>query len=126
MSEYPVLLNITPDSRLAASLAWEPKAAKSIPVIYLIHCEGRIKVGIASSLAHRIGNIQSSCPFQIDLLASYTPDDPKADERMLHLMLEAHWVRGEWFHPPRQVIRVTIDLISSFAGSTVTKAGRRF
>lgn len=126
MSAFDPQLNITPDSRLARSLAWEPKHVKPPTVLYLVHCLGRIKIGITSNLRNRMMSIQTGCPFRVTLLASFTPDDPRADERMIHRMLEAHWIRGEWFHPPKSVITSTVELIASFPTSAVTASGRRF
>lgn len=55
-----------------------------------------IKIGYAgNSLEKRIKSIQTSCPFQLELI--YAKNGSLKDEKSIHLELEEHRGQGEWF-----------------------------
>ena len=65
--------------------------------IYLVHCEGFYKIGIATNLRKRVSNIQTSNPFKVTLVAYTKTENVFADELELHELFKDKRVRGEWF-----------------------------
>ena len=54
-----------------------------------------VKIGRAKSVGHRLNEIQTHSPFELEVLAVANYGD--AAERIIHQYLEAQWERGEWF-----------------------------
>lgn len=73
-----------------------------------------IKIGKSTSFKQRLSNIQSGCPFELDLWLSIRT--PKADEieSLLHKRLRHINLRGEWFKPQTS----HLDELSEFFRST--------
>lgn len=68
-----------------------------VAYVYVIRAGEFIKVGIARNLAKRIDQMQTGCPYEIEVLRAWPCSDPYAYERKLHHMLRAYRYRGEWF-----------------------------
>ena len=69
--------------------------------IYFIKVEGRdiFKIGItAKNVKSRIANIQTSCPYPIELYATYESDDYENEEAELHERFKDRQTSGEWFN----------------------------
>ena len=66
-------------------------------MLYVIRAVGTdwVKVGKANSPRRRLATLQTAIP--IDLVLVATADWPDEDERVMHGILLAHHIRGEWF-----------------------------
>lgn len=59
---------------------------------------GYIKIGITNHLKRRLANIQTGCPFQVEILAYTFPmDDARPYESMMHDIFSSYNTNGEWF-----------------------------
>jgi hypothetical protein len=65
--------------------------------VYAIECHGFVKVGVATSIAARMNQLQVGCPFELHLLTKWRSSDAIGQERRLHAMLKPFEERGEWF-----------------------------
>ena len=72
--------------------------------IYMVECEGFIKIGVASNVQDRLANMQTGCPFPLVLLTSFVSACPYEDEESIHALLEEYRVRGEWFRLPEPMV----------------------
>jgi len=68
--------------------------------IYFIQCGHFTKIGIAVDIKERIRLFQIGNPVKLELLKSFTTVRPFRHESDLHLLLDRHSVRGEWFQLP--------------------------
>ena len=66
---------------------------------------GPIKIGFTTSPPHlRMSYLQTGCPLKLRLLGSLPGTD--AAERKLHRRFEKWWIRGEWFEPTDELMRL--------------------
>lgn len=65
--------------------------------IYVIQCQGFVKIGIADNPKKRLSELQVGCPFKLELVRAFASRDPRRDEKSLHHSLGKHHERGEWF-----------------------------
>lgn len=68
--------------------------------VYLMECEGFIKIGLSRDPRARLINIQSSTPFEVSiraLISPILPCDARSLESYLHTVFSDFRVRGEWF-----------------------------
>ena len=72
--------------------------------VYLLKCQGIYKVGYAKNLKSRIGTIQTSNPFPVELVDSFPSEFPVIDEKNIHDKLSKYLVQGEWFKIPKHMI----------------------
>lgn len=80
-------------------------------LVYFIQAgesSGPIKIGIANDPNRRIVLMQTCCPLELRLLLA-VPGSERHEER-LHQLLKAHRIRGEWFEPHADVLRVMAEL----------------
>lgn len=63
--------------------------------VYFIGGEGRVKIGFANNVAKRLSALQTSCPFELRLLASFQGKMKR--EREFHERFAALRMSGEWF-----------------------------
>lgn len=70
--------------------------------VYFVLARGAnaVKIGIAGDLERRLAAMQVACPLVLELLA--TVEYPRrvmavAAERRIHVVLEDHNLRGEWY-----------------------------
>lgn len=63
--------------------------------IYVIDCDGFIKIGYSTDPRGRLSNLRVSSPLEITVLRVI--EGTVADERELHNRFAAQRVRGEWF-----------------------------
>ena len=74
------------------------EVTKSRSVLYLVECEGWVKVGIAGDVYQRLSDIQAHNPLECLLLAYWRSDNARAEERAIHAKLYTLCARrGEWF-----------------------------
>ena len=66
-------------------------------MIYVISAANTeyVKVGLAKNPISRMRLLQTGIPWKLVLLASADWHD--SEERRIHRLLGAYWVRGEWF-----------------------------
>ena len=67
--------------------------------LYVAYCKGYAKIGITEAVKTRIAGMQSGCPFQIELLRSWSltkSDAIEAESKALLSLDSAHWF-GDWF-----------------------------
>lgn len=73
------------------------KASKPVDIrsLYAMRCEHAVKFGVAIKPLDRLADMQVSCPFKIELIASIRCDTKM--ETIVHKALASDWIRGEWF-----------------------------
>lgn len=74
--------------------------------VYFIKCQQFVKVGIAYNPQTRLIQMQTGCPFKLEMLHCYPCEDALVAERMLHKKYGQHWERGEWFAMPESEIEL--------------------
>ena len=82
-----------------------------LPMVYVLTTPNfqYLKIGKSRDFKQRLVNIQSGCPFDLDLwLAIRTPKPSKVECRLHALMKHAH-VRGEWFSPKPRDLDYLLD-----------------
>lgn len=71
--------------------------------VYFIQAEtGPIKIGVASDVRKRLGNLRGASPVPLTLLLSIS-GGPMA-EYSFHHKFRAHRLHGEWFHPHPDIL----------------------
>ncbi len=85
---------------------------------------GPTKIGIAGNPQARLSNLQTSCPFAIELYATLSlPRELAAvTEQLAHEAFESHRLQGEWFdiaplHGAIGVLDLARDVIRELAPS---------
>ena len=76
----------------------QPRPSIHVPkqgYIYVIDCDGFIKIGYSTDPRGRLSNLRVASPLEITVLRVI--EGTVADERELHNKFVAHRVRGEWF-----------------------------
>lgn len=75
-------------------------------MIYFIQMndDGPIKIGVANDLSARLSNLQCGNPYPLKLLGCLTGGYKK--EKELHEQFKEHRMRGEWFHPSEELLRL--------------------
>lgn len=68
-----------------------------IGMVYLIKCGEFYKIGRTNKLSHRLADLQSSNPSQIELIHYWKNEDNYALEKLFHTEVKTLQVRGEWF-----------------------------
>jgi hypothetical protein len=80
--------------------------------IYFAECmvdRGPIKIGLASDVGRRLGEVQVGCPYPIELMG--TLPGGRAGEVVLHRLFAAFKIHGEWFWPDAIVLRTIRSLL---------------
>ena len=76
--------------------------AKKKGYVYFIKVKGKdlFKIGITkqSNVVNRVANIQSSCPYLIELHSYYSSEDCEKEEVELHDRFKDKRTHGEWFN----------------------------
>ena len=60
-----------------------------------------IKIGKANDVEKRLKQLQTSCPYELELL-SYIPGDESL-EKDIHKKFSEYRHRGEWFMPKKEI-----------------------
>jgi hypothetical protein len=68
--------------------------------VYIIQCHDFVKVGFADNVSTKLSNLQSGCPYELRLLASWKVEAAAIAESKLHRLWERYEIRGEWFKVP--------------------------
>jgi hypothetical protein len=77
--------------------------------VYLIGCHDFVKVGFTDKVAIRLSSLQTGCPYELKLLASFPSDCMERDERRLKGLWKRFEVRGEWFQVPTGELAFAIN-----------------
>ena len=83
-------------------------------VIYFIQCgkNGPIKIGKTSrKLSIRLSNMQTDCPYKLKCIWLYRGDE--YTEETIHKKFKSEHIRGEWFHPSKQLLQFIEDNLSN-------------
>jgi len=78
--------------------------------VYFIRAKGTdlYKIGKTTvSVEKRVSSIQTGCPHELEVVASYDTNDPSRDEAMEHDLHQAFHHKGEWFKLPPEKARET-------------------
>jgi hypothetical protein len=70
--------------------------------VYFIACGDFIKIGVSANPPRRVAELQSSSPFDIELLGDFTGD--AQDELRIQGKFAKHHVRGEWFRKHNDIL----------------------
>lgn len=92
--------NIVSKSELKKVYDCDNKFKKGSGYVYIVHCKGSdlYKIGISKSKPNnRLSNLQSGCPFELDMIHIGLCDHYGLLESEIHKRYSKHRVRGEWF-----------------------------
>ena len=69
------------------------------PVVYVLNTKGFefVKIGFAKNLKQRMSNIQSGCPYEINLFTCAHAPNYREVEKYLHNYFSGFNSYGEWF-----------------------------
>lgn len=87
-------------------------ATKRTARVYLIGCEGCVKIGVSTYGESRIEALQTGNPFELYLIAEAEFTDAFAVEKHLHATYSKYRIRGEWFKIPPPVMQELMPLFS--------------
>jgi hypothetical protein len=92
------------------ALRTQSTATEAKSYVYAIRrgTDGPIKIGVTTNLASRLATLQTATPEPLNVVA-LIPGGTEV-ERMIHLYLREHRIRGEWFAPSEHVLRVVREL----------------
>lgn len=65
--------------------------------LYLIECQGFLKIGVAYDVLRRVAELSTGNPFELKVLAIYGYENAQVVEGSLHQRFSTKQVRGEWF-----------------------------
>jgi len=73
-----------------------------------------IKIGISNNVKKRLAQLQTGCPWRLEVKAMVLRTDADLFEKYLHAHFDAYRIRpdGEWFLPPDDVTDV-VDWVST-------------
>ena len=89
------------------------KKRNTASFLYLVKCEQYTKIGIASDLKKRLGSIQGSTPFTIELLHSSIFDKAVIVEKYLHNKYSKFQKHLEWFLLTEEQISDIVEELST-------------
>ena len=75
--------------------------------LYILSCDGKIKIGITSDFDKRIAALQTGNPSKIVLEYIEERLNPQGAEKYLHRCFGAYRLEGEWFK------NISVDMIRS-------------
>lgn len=65
--------------------------------VYLLKAGPNYKIGIAASVERRATDLQTGCPFPVEIIGQWAHGEVRKIERQLHEMFGHKKIRGEWF-----------------------------
>lgn len=73
----------------------------TMPAVYVLSTPNFefIKIGVSTALKQRLTNIQTACPFEIELWLTIRSPKHKEIEAHLHERMQHCKTKGEWFAP---------------------------
>jgi len=96
--------------RLEHALKYVRYAKPHRGFVYVVKCHEFVKIGIAADVTARVINLQTGNPYDVELIAKASSENPELAEESLHEQLDRFRIRGEWFKiPPKELA----DLVAS-------------
>ena len=122
----PIIRLLTQEEREAKAQAraeWEqghpptqvPRRS-SLQSVYLMSCDGGMKIGIATNVDRRLATIQAMNPLPLSVIHSRAAPFPQHLERYLHKTFEECRIRGEWFNLSDDQVTEAIGIIDTWDG----------
>lgn len=65
--------------------------------LYVLSCNGLLKIGVTSDIDKRIKSLQTGNPHEIKLEYIEERERPEKAERFLHKYFDKNRLKGEWF-----------------------------
>lgn len=96
--------------------------------VYIIHCVGfpYYKIGMTTGVPIiRLAALQTSLPFELDLLAVGKTEDICRSEWELHARFDLWRQRGEWFMFGGETLRLAIEMIQDIDSKFMEPEQRR-
>lgn len=78
-------------------------------MIYAIKADRYTKIGVSKNIENRLSNMQSGCPFKIEVL--FTMDGDYEEEGKIHTQLDFYNTYGEWFDLPFEVDKELLEFL---------------
>jgi hypothetical protein len=78
--------------------------------VYLVSGNGYVKIGKATNVRRRLSSLQTSSPFPLKLLKTWTCNDAVEKENMLHAKYKKYRHKGEWFLLPDEILTELIAM----------------
>jgi hypothetical protein len=79
-----------------------PTSQATSKVVYFLECQDFIKIGVASSLKHRISGFNTVSPYPLVVLAVVSGD--MRTEKLLHRRFASARHKGEWFRKTPELL----------------------
>jgi len=89
--------------------------------LYVIECEGFLKIGLASDVDRRLKSFTTGSPFELSVVYKRVLEHREAArlaERVAHESLHEHHERLEWFSCNKKTAVEACDSAASFAAET--------
>lgn len=82
--------------------------------IYFIQAgvDGPIKIGVTNNVSARLATHQIGNHEELQVLCAIPSSGP-GHERALHKSFARHHIRGEWFHPSPEILRIVETWVGS-------------
>jgi len=68
------------------------------------HKTNLVKIGVSTNIEKRLKQIQTSCPYKIELFEKANVKDAFGHERALHNQYKKFKLKGEWFLLPDWIL----------------------
>ena len=88
---------------------------KNSDLLYLLKANNYYKIGIASDVINRIGQLQTGCMFKIELIDCWTINNPYKLEIKLHTLFSNKRMIGEWFNLNDEDIKYIMETIAKLS-----------
>lgn len=82
-----------------------PKPEKTYDdFVYLVHASGHWKLGVSQNVEQRLRELQTGCPFRVEIVKFWKSEQAAKVERALHRRFAEHRMEGEWFKLPESAL----------------------
>ena len=75
----------------------ERRLSAKTQYVYVLGCDGFVKIGIAADIPRRLASLQGGSPHRIEFLGMFPTLRPADEERWLHQEFKEFRKKGEWF-----------------------------
>jgi len=72
--------------------------------VYLVHASGHWKLGVSQNVEQRLRELQTGCPFRVEIVKFWKSEHATKVERALHRRFAEHRMEGEWFKLPENSV----------------------
>ena len=79
--------------------------------VYILECEGYIKIGTSTRPYQRLSSIQTGCPFKVHMRGLM--HGGMDTEQLLHSELARHHHQGEWYHLNEESIEIVRNFFNT-------------